>query len=66
MGTTVVELALANLLHAFDWSMPKGAGGEELDMDESFGIVVRRKSPLFLRAVRIELATDEPSNSHLE
>ncbi|MQL83422.1 hypothetical protein Taro_015889 [Colocasia esculenta] len=50
LGTAVVELALANLLHCFDWEVPGGGRGEDLDMEEEFGIVIRRKHPLLLRA----------------
>ncbi|KAJ0972126.1 hypothetical protein J5N97_020085 [Dioscorea zingiberensis] len=51
LGSVVVELALANLLHGFDWEMPEGVKEEELDMEESFGIVLRRKSPLLLKPI---------------
>jgi len=51
-GTTfasrVMELALAMLLYHFDWKLPSGMKGEELDMSEEFGIAVKRKHDLFL------------------
>ncbi|ONI30072.1 hypothetical protein PRUPE_1G229400 [Prunus persica] len=28
------EIALANLVHKFDWELPWGAGGEDLDMNQ--------------------------------
>ncbi|OMO72248.1 Cytochrome P450 [Corchorus capsularis] len=40
------ELFLANLVHKFDWSLPGGANDKDLDMSESFGITIHRKSPL--------------------
>ncbi|XP_043690189.1 cytochrome P450 736A117-like [Telopea speciosissima] len=42
----VVELALANLLHKFDWALPNGAHGEALDITEAPGISSHLKSPL--------------------
>jgi len=42
----VVEFALAQLLHCFDWTLPDKMNGEELDMSERFGITVRRAQDL--------------------
>ena len=47
----VNEIALANIVHKFDWELPGGASGEDLDTTESTGITVHRKYPL--RAVAI-------------
>nr|ATG29908.1 CYP750C16 [Taxus chinensis] len=44
MGLSIVELALAELIHCFDWSVEC-----ELNMDEFFGITVPKKFPLFSR-----------------
>ncbi|CAM8906254.1 unnamed protein product [Rhodiola kirilowii] len=41
-------LPLAQLLYHFDWELPDGVKGEDLDMSESFGVTVRRKNDLFL------------------
>ncbi|XP_047977853.1 cytochrome P450 71A9-like [Salvia hispanica] len=46
----VVELAVANLLFRFDWKLPEGISAEDIDMDESLGIVMRKKTPLCLIA----------------
>ncbi|XP_018497773.2 cytochrome P450 736A117-like [Pyrus x bretschneideri] len=45
-AVAVKEIALANLVHKFDWALPGGARGEDLDMTESTGATVQRKYPL--------------------
>ncbi|XVE50485.1 hypothetical protein DITRI_Ditri01bG0166000 [Diplodiscus trichospermus] len=45
-GIANVELPLAQLLYHFDWKLQGGM--EDLDMDEAFGAVVRRKNDLCL------------------
>ncbi|CAI0439056.1 unnamed protein product [Linum tenue] len=47
-GVSSVETALANLLFHFDWKLPGGVKPESLDMDELFGLGVRRKNDLHL------------------
>ncbi|CAI0418511.1 unnamed protein product [Linum tenue] len=42
----VVELAVANLVRSFDWELPDGVAGEDLDMSESVGITAHRRLPL--------------------
>lgn len=44
-GLRVVELALAQLVHCYDWSVE----GEEVKMEESFGLTVPRRYHLFAR-----------------
>ncbi|KAF3645892.1 Cytochrome P450 71A6 [Capsicum annuum] len=51
----VNELALANLVHKFNFALPKGIKGEDLDMTECNGLAVRRKLPL------LAVATPWPS-----
>ncbi|KAG0578488.1 hypothetical protein KC19_4G026700 [Ceratodon purpureus] len=45
-GWITVNLEVANLLHAFDWSLPHGMAPEDLDMSEGPGIVVSMLDPL--------------------
>lgn len=51
-STPILELLLSNLLYHFDWKLPKGLRLEELDMDESFGSMIRRKNDLMLVPIR--------------
>ena len=43
------EVVLANLVYKFDWSLPGGATGEDLDMTQCIGLVAHRK--VHLKAV---------------
>ncbi|KAI5333557.1 hypothetical protein L3X38_023689 [Prunus dulcis] len=47
----VQEIALANLVHKFDWALPDATRGEDLDMTESAGASVRRAYPLKVVAI---------------
>ncbi|XP_077229216.1 cytochrome P450 71AP13-like [Tasmannia lanceolata] len=49
-GTASVELALAQLLHSFDWELPHGIGPKDLDMTEVFGITMHRTNDLMVVA----------------
>lgn len=46
----IVELALANLVYRFNWTLPPGMKLEDLEMEEVFGLTVHRKDPLCLQA----------------
>ncbi|KAL8457998.1 hypothetical protein ACS0TY_035754 [Phlomoides rotata] len=46
----VNELALAKLVHNFNFALPDGVRGEDLDMSEVYGISARKKHPLLLVA----------------
>ncbi|XP_050209956.1 desmethyl-deoxy-podophyllotoxin synthase-like [Mercurialis annua] len=47
-GLVNVELILANLLYHFDWKLPGDKKKEDLDMDEEFTTVARRKNSLYI------------------
>ncbi|XP_028781799.1 cytochrome P450 71A2-like isoform X2 [Neltuma alba] len=40
------ELVIANVLYRFDWSLPKGEQGKDLDMCETVGLTAHKKMPL--------------------
>ncbi|TVU22580.1 hypothetical protein EJB05_32290 [Eragrostis curvula] len=46
LGLKMVQVTLANLLHAFVWRLPDGVAAEELSMEEKYGLAVPRKVPL--------------------
>ncbi|GMJ05450.1 RED ELONGATED 1, SUPERROOT 2, ALTERED TRYPTOPHAN REGULATION 4, RUNT 1, cytochrome P450, family 83 [Hibiscus trionum] len=55
LGVATVELALANLLHKFDWEMPAGKNVEDdLDFDVLPGITTHKKNDLILVARKID------------
>lgn len=41
-ATAIIELALAQLLHSFDWELPPGIMPKDLDLSEVFGISMHR------------------------
>ncbi|PIA27964.1 hypothetical protein AQUCO_07400068v1 [Aquilegia coerulea] len=49
-ATSIIEFTLANLLNRFDWALPDGMDGKDLDMEEEYGITVHRKNDLVLTA----------------
>uniref|UniRef100_A0A0E0B0E6 Cytochrome P450 n=1 Tax=Oryza glumipatula TaxID=40148 RepID=A0A0E0B0E6_9ORYZ len=46
LGLKVIQLTLANLLHAFSGSLPDGVAAGELSIEEIFGLTTPRKIPL--------------------
>jgi cytochrome P450 len=46
LGLKMVQVTLANLLHAFACRLPDGVAAEELSMEEKFGLSMPRKVPL--------------------
>nr|CAB3487534.1 unnamed protein product [Digitaria exilis] len=47
-AVAAVKLMLANMVHRFDWDLPPGKKGSDIDMSGVFGLVVRRKEKLML------------------
>ncbi|KAK1268125.1 Cytochrome P450 71B34 [Acorus gramineus] len=47
VGSRLVSIVTAQLLHCFDWELPNGMSPEELDMEEEFGLSLPRKNNLF-------------------
>ncbi|MCO5558536.1 hypothetical protein L7F22_012121 [Adiantum nelumboides] len=50
LGQCMVLLALATLLHSFDWSLPPPLKPENLNMAEAFGLTLPRAEPLVAMA----------------
>nr|QUN00511.1 cytochrome P450 92A172 [Tripterygium wilfordii] len=46
LGLKVIQSSLANLLHGFNWGLPKNMKKEELEMEEIFGLSTPKKFPL--------------------
>uniref|UniRef100_A0A2C9UJ75 Cytochrome P450 n=1 Tax=Manihot esculenta TaxID=3983 RepID=A0A2C9UJ75_MANES len=58
-GVVLIEIALANLLHSYDWELPHGVSREDLDMQEAFGVTMHKKTPLWV------VASGKPSYLHV-
>lgn len=50
-AVAVNELALAKLVHKFDFALPDGIKPHDLDMSEATGLTIHRKNPLFAVAI---------------
>ncbi|KAM3327268.1 6,7,8-trihydroxycoumarin synthase [Capsicum chacoense] len=48
LGVAVMELALSNLLYAFDWELPSGLKKEDIDTDVRPGTTMHKKNELCL------------------
>ncbi|KAK4479392.1 hypothetical protein RD792_014905 [Penstemon davidsonii] len=51
-ATASIERVLVNLMHKFDWALPNGAKGEDLDVIEQPGLTIGRKNPLIVVATK--------------
>lgn len=53
-GLAFVEYVLASLLYWFDWKLPESDTlKQDIDMSEVFGLVVSKKTPLYLKPVTV-------------
>uniref|UniRef100_A0A0E0KG07 Cytochrome P450 n=1 Tax=Oryza punctata TaxID=4537 RepID=A0A0E0KG07_ORYPU len=52
LGLANTELMLASLLYHFDWELLDRQRNEEIDLSETFGITVKRKSKLTVHATQ--------------
>ncbi|VAI74792.1 unnamed protein product [Triticum turgidum subsp. durum] len=50
-GISTVHITLANMLYHFNWMRPEGACLTSFDMSEKFGLTIRRRYDLQLRAI---------------
>ncbi|KAL0385020.1 UNVERIFIED_CONTAM: cytochrome [Sesamum radiatum] len=50
MGMAMVDIMVANLLHAFDWELPPGLKEDDLDFDMMPGLTMPKKNALCLVA----------------
>jgi hypothetical protein len=46
LGSTMVQLQVASLLHAFDWFLPNGMTPDMLDMADGLGLTPPLRTPL--------------------
>lgn len=51
MGLKMVQLIVATLVQGFDYALPDGRPGQELDMEEAAGMTLERAQPLVVRPV---------------
>lgn len=49
-ATSLIELALCQLLCDFDWELANGIKPDDLDMTETFGVTCRKRKDLYLIA----------------
>ncbi|XP_050215117.1 premnaspirodiene oxygenase-like [Mercurialis annua] len=61
-GVANMQLPLARLLYHFDWTLPDGATPENLDMSETFGASISRKTKLYLIPTLYEPSKDESTH----
>ncbi|KAL6281573.1 hypothetical protein ACE6H2_018454 [Prunus campanulata] len=51
LGLTTVRLALANLVHCFNWDLPSGLKPEDVDMTETFGLSLSKTKHLLVMPI---------------
>ncbi|XP_031484900.1 cytochrome P450 76T24-like [Nymphaea colorata] len=53
LAVRTVHLTLAALIHCFEWKLPEGMSPEKLDVEEYFGLTMRKAVPLLAVATPI-------------
>ncbi|KAG9143516.1 hypothetical protein Leryth_026884 [Lithospermum erythrorhizon] len=48
MAMRQIPLAIASMIHYFNWYLPKGTTPDMLDMSESFGLTLEKEHPLLI------------------
>ncbi|CAI0403654.1 unnamed protein product [Linum tenue] len=48
MAVREIQLAVATLVHGFDWSLPEGTAAGDLEMEERYGVTLKKLNPLVL------------------
>ncbi|XP_022717026.1 geraniol 8-hydroxylase-like isoform X1 [Durio zibethinus] len=46
LAVRMMHLMLASMVHSFDWKLPQGINPEDLDMQEQFGMTLKKATPL--------------------
>ncbi|KAK9233496.1 hypothetical protein WN943_023746 [Citrus x changshan-huyou] len=56
LGLTIVKQVIAQLVHCFEWELPRGMLPIELDMTEEFGLItLRAKHLLAIASYRLKI-----------
>ncbi|GLJ32053.1 hypothetical protein SUGI_0645430 [Cryptomeria japonica] len=42
LASQMIYLVLASLLHSFEWALPSGMSAEQLDMNDEFGLTLKK------------------------
>uniref|UniRef100_A0A0A0LP99 Flavonoid 3' hydroxylase n=1 Tax=Cucumis sativus TaxID=3659 RepID=A0A0A0LP99_CUCSA len=48
LGLRMVQMLTATIVHSFDWTLPNGLTPDKLNMDEHYGLTLRRAQPLIM------------------
>lgn len=46
LAIRMVHLMLASIIHCFDWKLPEGMRPKDLDMEDQFGVTLKKAIPL--------------------
>ncbi|KAM7276372.1 hypothetical protein ACFE04_018238 [Oxalis oulophora] len=56
LAIRMIHLLVASIIQSFDWKLPDGINPESLDMEEQFGVTLKKALPL--RAIPIQTTND--------